>query len=459
MDFKLLSAISAAKITKTGIRITGGGGTAAPGLVANYLDANTLSKLAKYYKKVVLVTGTNGKTTTSRLVGSILHNADIDFIHNRAGSNLLRGLSGAMIDNYSVFNSKLKKVALLEVDEAVLPEAANQTQSKILVFNNLFRDQLDRYGEVDKLRKLWQKFVSQASRDTILVLNSDDHSVAHLAKDSKARPVYFGIEDPAMSLGKLPHAADFTACISCGGELSFDQVYLSHLGRYKCESCGMGRPKPDVYAKKIYLDEDIGFLAEIVTPKGEFELRVKLPGLYNVYNTLSAIATALVLGVDLEVIKTSLQKSAPAFGRTEKLKVNGKNIFIFLVKNPAGFNEILRTVFHNKSKRKVLFAINDLLADGTDVSWLWDVDFENIATKIKKATVSGLRADDMVLRLKYTGAKIDVASEKSLSKALNQALEETGKDETLYIMPTYTAMLELKKILSSAGVSKNFWED
>lgn len=459
MDARLITAVAAAKLLKSVIRLSGGGGTAAPGLLAEYIDSTALRKLAKYYKGAVLVTGTNGKTTTSRLLGHILEAAKTSFIHNRAGSNLLRGLVGTLIDNLE-FNSAVKKIALLEVDEATLPVVTSSTEPKVIIFNNLFRDQLDRYGEVDKIRKIWQSSLLHLASSTVLVLNSDDHSVAHLGSSAKARVIYFGIEDENLSLGKLSHASDFTRCIACEGELAFDQVYLSHLGKYKCANCGLARPKPDVYAQKVYLDEEKGFMANIVTPKGNFELKTSLPGLYNVYNALAAISAALALGIELAVVKKALQGAKAAFGRTERIELDGKKIFIALVKNPSGFNEVLRTLFAKPAEKHVLIAINDLIADGRDVSWLWDVDFEILGTaRVKNMTVSGIRAADMALRLKYTGAKVKAKIEEDLALALENAVEKLPRGETLYILPTYTAMLKLKEILAGKGLTTRFWED
>ena len=460
MDIRLFTAVVSARILKTVIRISGGGATAAPGLLAEYIDPKALKKLARYYDGAVLVTGTNGKTTTARLLGSILKEKGIAHIHNRAGSNLLRGLIGTLAENLSLRRSE-KKLALLEADELTLTSAINSIEPRVLVFNNLFRDQLDRYGEVDKIRKVWQHSLIQLEPTSIVVLNSDDHSVAHLGTSTKAKAIYFGIEDEEQSLGKLPHAADFTSCVSCGGELRFEKVYLSHLGKYKCGSCKLKRPKPDVYAKKITLDEEKGFVASIVTPKGGMELKVGLPGIYNVYNALAAVSAALALNIDLNTIKKALDRAPAAFGRTEKIDVEGKRIFIGLVKNPSGFNELLRLLMGNKNDKYILIIINDLIADGKDVSWLWDVDFEELFARgnIKRVRVAGIRASDMALRLKYCDDHIETKIEKNPEKALEESIEEVPKGETLYVLPTYTAMLALKKFLASRGLSNQFWED
>jgi UDP-N-acetylmuramyl tripeptide synthase len=280
-----------------------------------------------------------------------------------------------------------------------------------------------------------------------------------LGKGSKATVIYFGLEDKNISIGKPPHASDFTNCIACGKQLTYDEVYMAHLGKYKCPDCGLVRPKPDIFATDIKLLSEKGFEAKIVTPKGEIVLKSPLPGLYNVYNCLAAIAAGIVLGIPLGKIKEAIEIASPAFGRTEQLELDGKKIYISLVKNPTGFNEVIRTIFQEDKKKNLLIAINDLIADGKDVSWLWDVDFEFIMSKIKKIWVSGIRTNDMTLRLKYTGAKKDIIVDDNLENAIGKAIDGTQIGDTLYILPTYTAMLQLKKILANAGVSSNFWED
>ncbi|OGY23445.1 MAG: hypothetical protein A2172_04435 [Candidatus Woykebacteria bacterium RBG_13_40_15] len=457
MDARLFTAVIASKTLRTTIRLLGGGATAAPGLLAEYIDSTALQKLAKYYTSLIFVTGTNGKTTTARLLGNILEYGGFSFIHNRSGSNLLRGIIGALIDN---FGNRNTNIALLEADEATLPSAIRQTNPNIIIFNNLFRDQLDRYGEVDKIRSIWQKALIHLDPKSVIILNSDDHSVAHLGKGSKATVIYFGLEDKNLSIGKPPHASDFTNCIACGKQLTFDEVYMAHLGKYRCPDCSLIRPKPDIYASSVKLIAEKGFEATISTPKGEIKIKSQLPGLYNVYNCLAAATAGIVLGIKLEKIKEALELSTPAFGRTERLELDGKKIFIGLVKNPTGFNEVIRTVFEGSGKKNILIAINDLIADGKDVSWLWDVDFEFIVSKIRKVWISGIRASDMALRLKYTGAKkLETHIDDNLETAVAKAIDGTQIGDTLYILPTYTAMLKLKKILAEAGVSSQFWED
>lgn len=459
MDVRFFGAIASAKTLHLGIKLFGGGATAAPGLLAEYIDPKSLKKLGVYFDRPVFVTGTNGKTTTARFIGSILTEGKVNFIHNRAGSNLLRGLIGTLIENRSFFSGE-RKLPLLEVDEPTLLAAVNSLDPAVIVFNNLFRDQLDRYGEVDKIRQIWKKSLLQLGASTVLVLNSDDHSVAHLAQETRAKVIYFGIEDDSLSIGKLPHASDFTSCMSCGSDLRFDHVYLSHLGKYKCSTCGLKRPKPDVYAKKIFLDEEKGFRAQIVTPNGTLDIKTEIPGIYNVYNSLAAIAATIALGKSLPIIKKGIQKTKTAFGRTEKIEFEGKYLYLALVKNPSGFNEVLRVLKSVKKEKNLLIAINDLTADGKDVSWLWDVDFEEAFDKgVKSIWISGFRADDMALRLKYANNKLKPQVDTDVENALESALKSTPKGETLFILPTYTAMLSIKGILAKKGLSEQFWDD
>ena len=370
----------------------------------------------------------------------------------------MRGVVGSLMNQTSLFPSQSKPLALLEIDEATLPLIISQTSPKIIVINNLFRDQLDRYGEVDTIRKIWHKTLKNLDDTTTLILNSDDPSISHLAFGTKARVVYFGIEDKKYALSGLPHASDYTSCIVCGSELKYDVVYMSHLGKFRCPSCGEKRPKPDIFAREITLEDEAGFRADITTPEGKFSVKTSLPGLYNVYNSLSAISASLALNIPIQKIIQSLRTFEAAFGRNELLKVGEKNLFIVLVKNPTGFNEIIRTIFHKDEKRYCFIAINDLIADGRDVSWLWDVDFEIMKGKTEKIFVSGIRSSDMSLRLKYAGLKTDRLN-SNINEALEAAYNSLPPGKTLFIFPTYTAMLEIKKFLAKKGHGGKFWEN
>ena len=457
MDLRFSIAKLAAFFLKFFLRLLGSGGTAAPGLLALRLDPKALEKLNSYISDTILITGTNGKTTTSRIIGVALEKTKIPYVHNREGSNLLRGLVGSLLNGTTIFPKTKKPLALLEVDELTLPSVISQTSPKIITINNLFRDQLDRYGEVDSVRRIWEKTLKNLDASTTLILNSDDPSIAHLGSKTSAKKIFFGIEDKKLSLSGLPHASDFTSCIVCGTELKYDVVYMSHLGNFRCPNCREKRPSPDVYAKEISLDDESGFKANVVTPKGSFTIKTSLPGLYNVYNSLSAIATLIELNIPIQNIIKSLRDFEAVFGRNEIIHVGGKKLFVSLVKNPTGFNEVLRTIFNKKKKRYSFIAINDLIADGRDVSWLWDVDFELMKGKTAKTYVSGIRASDIRLRLKYD--EIDTKYlDLSIGESLDYAYNNLPDGETLFIFPTYTAMLEIKRFLAKKGYGKKFWE-
>ena len=460
MFAKTITAITAAKTVRLFLRIFGGGATAAPGLVAERIDPTILSRLTSRLPKKVIITGTNGKTTTSRILSTILSFNGIKTIHNREGSNLTRGIVSTLIEKSNLLASSEADIGVFEVDEATLPEAVSKINPDVIVINNLFRDQLDRYGEVNKIHKRWSEVLANLPSNTTIILNSDDPSVAELGNSTKAKTLYFGIEDEKMSLLRLSHASDFISCLSCGYELKFDHIYLSHLGKYLCNNCGLKRPKPTYFAHSIKFLGSEGSVAKINTPQGRFDISAQIPGLYNLYNIIAAVTAAISLGIKVENIEKSLRDYKSAFGRAEKLEINDKSIFVFLAKNPTGFNEVIRTVFWDKERKNVFLIINDLIADGTDVSWLWDVDFELLKHKVDQVWVSGLRAADMSLRLKYADIAVDSSNvNEDIEESLDQALKKLKTGETLYIFPTYTALLNLQKILRSKKVTGAFWEN
>jgi UDP-N-acetylmuramyl tripeptide synthase len=347
----------------------------------------------------------------------------------------------------------------------------------VLLLNNLFRDQLDRYGELDAIYSKWRAAVPRLAPSSSLVLNADDPAIAGLAitPNLRARPFTFGINDARYTLEALPHAADSISCPRCNSRLAYSMILLSHLGHWRCPNCGLQRPAPDVAATSVRLNGTESSLVSLSTPAGSLDVTVRVPGLYNVYNALAASAAALAFGVPLECIKTGLESFTAAFGRIERVSVpgpGGKSLLMALVKNPVGFNEVLRMLFPlegmegkaDASPRHLLIIINDLIADGRDVSWLWDVDFEVLAAspqRVASVYVSGIRAADMAVRLKYAGVDHSIIrTEASQEAALDAAVESLPAGETLYVLPTYTAMLDFRKLLHTKGwVQSRFWED
>jgi UDP-N-acetylmuramyl tripeptide synthase len=474
-------AVTAGKVSALATRLLGrGGGTALPGLVAQKVYPGVLRDITRQLPDgSLMVSGTNGKTTTTRMIGSILEAAGLHALHNRSGSNLERGLISTLVDAASATGSLAGeyRAGLFEVDEAAMPAVLGAIKPRVLLLNNLFRDQLDRYGELDAIYSKWRAVLHKLGAGSRLALNVDDPAIAGLADapDLRAKPLTFGIEDTSYVLDGLPHAADSISCPRCNGPLRYSAVLLSHLGHWSCPRCGLARPRPDVAALRVELHGTDSSTLLLDTPAGEMQVVVRVPGLYNVYNGLAAVAATLAFGIAPAHIKAGLETFTAAFGRIERIPVPGegdKRLFMALVKNPVGFNEVLRMLFPSSGTeaeadtqaRHLLIIINDLIADGRDVSWLWDVDFETLATSaqgVGRVDVSGLRADDMAVRLKYAGVDHALITvDKTLPGALDAAVAALPTGATLYVLPTYTAMLEFRKMLFEKGwVDKQFWDD
>ncbi len=460
MDPTLYLSILLGKLASKIVKLKGTGGTALPGLVSSTIFPDTLSKLSANLKQgAILVAGTNGKTTTSRVLSNILSEGAYSYIHNRSGSNLIRGLTSTLVEKADLNGNLDLDYALFEVDEFVMPLALEQVKTKVVVILNLFRDQLDRYGEIETIRSRWEQSVRQLGSDTFLILNADDPNVAHLGKHTKAKVIYFGVDDQSVSYKDNEQVLDATKCQECGSMLDFEYFYLSHMGSYKCPHADFERPSLDVRATDLKITSVQSTSFKLTLGENEIKVKTPLPGLYNVYNILAASAACAVLGLELDQIEKGLQELKPAFGRGESIEIEGKKIYLSLVKNPTGFNEVLRLLNQDKGAKNYLLLVNDLLADGTDVSWLWDVNFESINPKPKNIFFGGSRAKDIALRLKYANQLGEPVILESIEQALDSSLSKTKTGEILYIMPTYTAMLTLRKILTERGVVGHFWED
>jgi lipid II isoglutaminyl synthase (glutamine-hydrolysing) len=415
----------------------------------------------------VAITGTNGKTTTTRMVSKILQISGVKAVNNSTGANLVTGVTAALISDTSLVGKPSSEVGLFEVDEASVPKVAAEAELFLLSVLNLFRDQLDRYGELAYTAKVIASAFPDLPPAGTVVLNADDPLVASLGRVA-TNPVYFGVDDPSFDTGTLQHIADSKDCPICGTALRYDAVYFGHIGTYQCPNCAFARPEPAYRATRIRMDGPKGTNFLLTTPSGGVGVRIGLPGLYNVYNAVAAAAVAGEMGIRPSEIARGLKAFGGAFGRVERVQAGDKEVFLLLIKNPVGFNEILRTFVASPADEAgatnathVLIAINDNHADGRDVSWLWDVDFEMLA-KAQRAPagfhVSGIRAQDMAVRLKYAELPVrGVISDRK--EALLRALDATPPGETLYVLPTYTAMLELRKVLSDLGYTHPFWEE
>ncbi len=441
-----------------------GGGTSLPGKVLLRLEPRAIAKLgAQLGRGSVVVSATNGKTTTARMISTVLAAAGVETVHNRAGANMPGGVATALLQHAHHGRIQGSRLGLFELDEAWLGSVVPELQPHTVVLGNLFRDQLDRYGELERLADEWAEIVANAADRTAFVLNADDPLVADLGRDREGRArehvTYFGVEDRSQALPELEHAFDAKHCRRCGSMYRYAAAYLGHLGAYSCENCGNRRPVPSVAATRVTLHGMSGSRVSFSTPAGELELTLPLPGLYNVYNALAATACCLKLGIAPDVIGRGLESSAAAFGRAERIDLGGRELAILLIKNPAGANEVFRTLRSGGGERLDLWiTLNDRIADGRDISWIWDADFEILAGVAQRVTCSGTRADELALRLKYAGLD---AEQIAVAPALDEGLERSladGDGRPLYALPTYTALLELRQLLASRGHAKPFWQ-
>jgi lipid II isoglutaminyl synthase (glutamine-hydrolysing) len=460
------TAVAAAKAAAAlSRRFRFGGGSALPGLVAERIDPDLVAELASALGQgSLLVTGTNGKTTTARLLRSIAGAAGLRVVANRTGSNMMRGIGSALVEAAD-WSGELtlpeKRLGIFEVDEATLPHAARAIQPRAVLFTNLFRDQLDRYGEVEHVAGVWRTAVGGLPESVSVVLNVDDPSVASLTDAAKGRVITYGMKDTSSGVGSVEHAADARWCSACGSELIYSAVCYGHLGHWRCPSCGNSRPEPDIVCGRLDMGSDHLDLM-IWMPTGQVKARLPLTGLYNAYNALAAAAAAHALGLEREAIELGLNKFTAAFGRQERMRISGRDVQVLLAKNPAGLNQVLRTITNDGSQANVALFLNDNIADGRDVSWIWDVDFELLAGKTRSVTVSGIRAWDMALRLKYAGLYSDGSTprvEPEPAQALKAALAATPEGGMLYVIPTYTAMLQVRDLLARWAGRGAFWED
>jgi UDP-N-acetylmuramyl tripeptide synthase len=463
-DLRLVAALSAAKLTSFGIRRLGrGGGTAAPGLVADAIDPRLLAKVARRLPQgAIVVAGTNGKTTTARMLATILEADGRRVLHNRSGSNLVRGVAAAFADQAGWRGDPRSDIAVIETDEAAFPAIVDLVQPRVILLNNLFRDQLDRYGELNAIAKKWLPTLQALSPDTTVISNVDDPTLAAITDESPANRVSFGLDQHRYLLAALPHSVDATTCRTCGSELIYDALYLSHLGAWRCPSCGNARPALDVAGRDVQLN-GVESLCVSVEPRtgNALSIEIGVPGLYNVYNVVAAVAAAWAVGVPDAVIEPALAGFHAAFGRIERVTYQGRTLTLALVKNPVGFNEVLRmlTMTTGGLTQPTLIAINDLTADGRDVSWLWDVDFELLATGDAPIATTGLRGADMANRLKYAGVASDRITPYApdLRRALEAFVATLPAGGSAYILPTYTAMLALRQTLADLGAAESFW--
>ena len=468
MPDTLAPKLALARAVGTLSRLRGGGATSAPGKVLMRLDPHAIAALgARLRRGSVLISATNGKTTTATIAAGILERAGVKLVHNRAGANMAGGIAAALLAAARPREGMDGELGLFEVDELWLDAVSAELHPRAIVLANLFRDQLDRYGELETIAERWANDLHAEQ----LVLNADDPLIADLGREH-SQALYFGVEDDSLALGGMAHAADAKHCRRCGAPYVFEAVYLGHLGHYHCPSCGQHRPPPAVTARDVALHGLRGSRFSLRTPAGEAEIALALPGLYNVYNALAAAALASALAVPLASIVGGLQGAEAAFGRAERVTLSigqrepspargraEREMHILLIKNPAGANEVLRTLALEPGEHDLLGVLNDNIADGRDVSWIWDADFELLAGRIRRVTCSGSRAADLAVRLKYAGVEpARIRLQPDLAQALREAAaDRDGAESPLYALPTYTAMRSLRELLVARGEAGSAW--
>jgi UDP-N-acetylmuramyl tripeptide synthase len=448
----LAAEIAAARVAARLSRLAGaGGGTTIPGKLLWKLDPGAIDRLAaRLPQGSVLVSATNGKTTTAAMAAEILA-PRLALAHNASGANLVSGVASALLAAPDA------ELALLEADEAALPEIARRVRPRAVCVGNLFRDQLDRYGELELVAERWRGAIG--GLDAVVVANADDPQVGELAR-GRPDALRFGLDDPRHARPSLQHAADSKYCIRCGTPYAYAAAYVGHLGDYRCPRCGHARPPLDVAGRNLELHGLERAAFDLVTPQGTRRVTLALPGLYNVYNALAAASLALALDVPLDDVVAGLERFSAAFGRFERIEIDGRKLVLLLIKNPAGANEAIRTVVDGGAPKVAFVALNDAIADGRDVSWIWDVDFEPLLDAVGTLVVGGERAEELALRFVYAGVpreRLEVVP-RSLETALDRAVELTEPGAELVCLPTYTAMLQLRRLIAARGLVKPYWE-
>jgi UDP-N-acetylmuramyl tripeptide synthase len=438
------------------------GGTSLPGAIARRVDPLVLQKVAAASKaRKAAITGSNGKTTTCRMLAALAQANGISVAQNRSGSNLLQGVTSVAVRGADLRGRMRAQLLLLEVDEATMRRVTPEVTPDMVLVTNIFRDQLDRFGELYSMARMLEAAIEALPWHGSAVLNGDDALVASLAPRAQARRLYFGLRVEGVGSAVPEHSADTIRCVHCQHALTFRRAYMSHLGDYECRGCGSKRPDLDIAVTAIHPSPDGGNDVTAETPAGTLQVHVPLPGLHNVYNAAAAIAGAFALGtLDPGSARSALETLRPAFGRLEEIKAGGRRAVLSFVKNPTSYNATLRLILQRPGRKHVLAAHSNTVVDGEDFAWLWDVDLEALVPDLASLVVSGTRAEEVALRMKYAGANLtDIRVIPGRQTALDTALARIPPDEPLYILAGYTPMREFRRIMQRRGWVPPFWEE
>ncbi len=459
---RLALALGAGKLAgSTGRMLKVGGGTSLPGVIARFIDPNVLRKVIGASKaKKIAITGSNGKTTTSQMIGAIGLANELRVSQNRTGANMLQGVTSVAVNAANLRGELDDDLLVFEVDEGTFPLAIPEIQPDVVIVNNIFRDQLDRYGELYKVANGLERVIRELPETATVLLNGDDPLVANFAPDMRARRLYFGLEARGLG-GTVPeHAADTVRCVKCQHYFAYDEVYISHLGAYRCPNCGYARPKLDVALVAAQMKPQGPTTVTVRTPGGEVTLMMPLVGIHNVYNVTGALGGAYALGLDLSRAGAGLEKLKPAFGRLEPIRAGDQTVYLSFVKNPTSYNTILRTIQDWPGQKHVLVAASNTVVDGEDFAWFWDVEIEEIAGDLLSVTCGGTKGEELAMRFKYAGVpeeKIEVIHDRPA--ALEAGLRKAGPGGSLFIFAGYTPTLELRRAMTERGWVPHVWEE
>ncbi|GLV59029.1 hypothetical protein KDH_58570 [Dictyobacter sp. S3.2.2.5] len=432
-------------------------------MIARRIDPNVLKSVVGDSKaKKIVITGSNGKTTTARMTAAIADAAGHRVSQNRTGSNLLQGVTSVAVNFSDLFGRLESDVLLFEIDEGTIPLAVPEIQPDVVVVTNIFRDQLDRYGELYSVARALNKMLEDLPETATILLNGNDPQVANFGINAKAKRVFFGLETKDIGTPVPEQSADIIRCIHCDSDFNYEVAYLSHLGLYRCPECGYTLPPLDIAVTSAALAENGEGPSHIKlrTPKGEMKLEIPLPGVHNIYNAAAAIGAAMAAGFSLDTVQTAMTNIRTAFGRMEKIQAGDKTIYLSFVKNPTSFNLMLRLIAQHPGKKHLLMAMSHTVVDGQDFGWLWDVDLEDIAPDILDAVCSGNKSEELAMRLKYAEVptnKITLIEDREA--ALEAAMKQVEPGGTLYIMSGYTPTQELRRVMQKRGWVKHFWEE